>query len=90
MRPTEQTPFAVPDFTKLSGDELLAKLGGDSLAQSHLAWQAIGDRKLVELAPKLKAQLLDTRKTAAQRIGALWALEALRVVDRASLEPLFT
>ena len=37
-------PFEVPDFTKLSGDELIAKLGGDSLTQSHLAWQAIGDR----------------------------------------------
>src|SRR5688572_3252655 len=38
----EQTPFPVPDFTKLSGDELLAKLGGPSLAQSHLGWQAFG------------------------------------------------
>jgi putative membrane-bound dehydrogenase-like protein len=37
----EQKPFPVPDFAKLSGDELVAKLGGDSLAQTHLAWQAI-------------------------------------------------
>lgn len=88
VRHAEQKPFAVPDFTKLTGDELLAKLGGDSLAQSHLAWQAIGDRRLEELAPKLKAQLANASKSAGQRIAALWALEALRAVDRPTLEPL--
>ena len=46
--------FAVPDFTKATGEELLAKLGGDSLAQSHLAWQAIIDRDMKELGPKLR------------------------------------
>ncbi len=53
VRPTEGKLFDVPDFTKLSGDELIAKLGGASLTQSHLAWQAIGDRGMKELAPKL-------------------------------------
>jgi putative membrane-bound dehydrogenase-like protein len=48
-------PLPVPDFTKLSGEELIAKLGGPSLTQSHLAWQAIGDREMKELAPKLRA-----------------------------------
>ncbi|HEV7402277.1 MAG TPA: PVC-type heme-binding CxxCH protein [Chthoniobacteraceae bacterium] len=47
-------PLPVPDFTKLSGEELIAKLGGPSLTQSHLAWQAIGDREMKELAPKLR------------------------------------
>ncbi|HXG49390.1 MAG TPA: PVC-type heme-binding CxxCH protein, partial [Methylomirabilota bacterium] len=44
-------PFDVPDFTKLSGDALLAKLGGASLQQSHMAWQAITDRQMKELTP---------------------------------------
>src|SRR5438094_6816812 len=52
-------PFDVPDFTKLSGDELIAKLGGESLAQSHLAWQAIGDREMKECAPSLKQEILN-------------------------------
>ena len=47
--------FDVPDFTKLTGDELIAKLGGASLAQSHLAWQALADRK--RLAPGTVALL---------------------------------
>ena len=47
------------DFTKLAGPQLLAKLGGDSRTQSHLAWQAIIDRKDESLAPQLRA-LIDT------------------------------
>jgi len=48
VKATGQKPFVMADFTKASGDELIAKLGGPSLTQSHLAWQAIGDRGLVE------------------------------------------
>ncbi len=88
VRHKEQTPFPVPDFTKLSGEELLAKLGGDSLRQSHLAWQAITDRKLVKLSPKLKAIVLDGTQSAARRIGALWALEGLGEIDNKSIQPL--
>src|SRR6266700_3226986 len=50
-----QTPFTVPDFTRLSGEELLAKLGGESLAQHHLAWQAMTDRQVRERIPELRA-----------------------------------
>jgi putative membrane-bound dehydrogenase-like protein len=77
-------PFDVPDFTKLSGDELSAKLGGDSLAQSHLAWQAIGDRGMKELAPRLREILAETggasTPLANRRIAALWALRGLEDV----------
>ena len=66
----------MPDFTKLSGDELIAKLGGDSLAQSHLAWQAIGgsrddenSRRSCEAAMPRERQA----KSDARRIQALWA-----------------
>jgi putative membrane-bound dehydrogenase-like protein len=82
----DQKPFPVPDFAKLSGDELIAKLGGESLTQSHLAWQAITDRRLVLLAPKLKAIASDFNRSAAKRIGALWALEGLRQVDMVEIK----
>ncbi|PYI88046.1 MAG: hypothetical protein DME26_04295 [Verrucomicrobia bacterium] len=80
----------MPDFTKLSGDELLAKLGGESTPQSHLAWQAITDRRMKELAPKLLNLVSDKSQPAAKRIGALWALEGLRQVDATTLNPLLS
>lgn len=84
VRPADFQPLDVPDFTKLSGDELLAKLGGENTTQSHLAWQAIGDRGLKELAPKLKGIVSDQTQTAARRIAALWALEGLDEKERFS------
>lgn len=83
-----QKPFPVPDFTKLGGAELLARLGGDSLAQSHLAWQAISDRQLTDLAPTLGAILADQTQALPRRIAALWALEGLGKADAATLRPL--
>ena len=81
VRPSDFKPLDVPDFTKASGEELVAKLGGENTTQSHLAWQAIGDRGLKELAPKLKQIVSDKSTTAARRIAALWALESLRAAD---------
>jgi len=83
-----QTPLAVPDFTKLSGDELLGKLGGPNTPQSHLAWQAIADRSLRELGPRLQSITADKSQSAGRRVAALWALEGLHEVDVATLEPL--
>ena len=77
VHPSDFKPFEVPDFTKLTGDELIAKLGGENTTQSHLAWQAIGDRQRKELAPKLKNVIPDKSQSAAKRIAALWALESL-------------
>ncbi len=81
VRPTDFQPLDVPDFTKASGEELIAKLGGENTTQSHLAWQAIGDRGMRELAPKLKTIIGDKSATAAKRIAALWALESLNRVS---------
>ena len=81
-------PLNVPDFTKLSGDELIARLGGENTTQSHLAWQAIGDRQMKELAPKLKGIIDDNAQTPAKRIAALWALEGLKSADALTLRPL--
>ncbi len=82
VRPTDFKPLDVPDFTKASGEELIAKLGGENTTQSHLAWQAIGDRGMKELAPKLKTIISDKAQTAAKRIAALWALESLDENER--------
>ncbi len=81
-----QRPFPVPDFLKLSGDELIAKLGGDSLAQTHMAWQAVTDRQLTNLAPKLKAIAADGSQTAPRRIASLWAFEGLGEADITIIE----
>ena len=71
----EAKPFEVPDFTKLSEDQLLAKLSDKSLYQTHLAWQTISDRQATALAAPL-------RKLAGNgNIAALWALEGLNEVD---------
>ncbi|HEY6228686.1 MAG TPA: PVC-type heme-binding CxxCH protein, partial [Verrucomicrobiae bacterium] len=68
-------PFDVPNFTKLSGEQLLAKLSDKSLYQTHLAWQAIVDRDLTTLVTPL-------RKSAGNgNIPALWALEGLHAID---------
>ncbi|MFN7141112.1 MAG: PVC-type heme-binding CxxCH protein, partial [Limisphaerales bacterium] len=84
----EQKLFPKEDFTTLPGDKLLAKLGGESLTQHHLAWQAIADRQLKELAPALKAVVGERAHSADKRIGALWALEGLESVDAETLKPL--
>lgn len=40
-----QPGFPVPDFTRLSEGELVARLGDPSLTQSHLAWQTLADKE---------------------------------------------
>ncbi len=73
----EQKPFVMTDFTKATGDQLLAKLGGPSLAQSHLAWQAIVDRGMTELAEPLRRIIGQEDGSAARRIAAIWATQEL-------------
>ncbi|HTD68538.1 MAG TPA: PVC-type heme-binding CxxCH protein [Candidatus Limnocylindria bacterium] len=90
VKHNEQKPFDVPDFTKLRGDELIAKLGGASTPQSHLAWQAITDRQIKELTPKLNTVIADKSLSAGKRIAALWALEGLQAADASTVMPLFT
>jgi putative membrane-bound dehydrogenase-like protein len=83
-------PVTVPVFAKIPGNDLIAKLGGDSLAQHHLAWQAIVDRQLTNLAPQLEKIVSDNTQLTGKRIGALWALEGLRRIDAGILKPLFS
>lgn len=75
IKPTGAKPFDVPDFSKLTDAELIAKVGGFSLAQSHLAWQAIVDQKRPALLPRLEAMVGDKTASPAMRIQALWVIE---------------
>lgn len=68
-------PVEIPDFTKASGDELIAMLGAEPLAQSHLAWQAIADSKdYWDISDKLFAVVKDPKETSERRVQALWGL----------------
>ncbi len=88
VKATGQTPFAMTDFTKATGDELISKLGGQSLTQSHLAWQAIEDRGMKELAPKLAAVVSDQKASAAKRIQSAWVMEALKIANKETVASL--
>ena len=88
VKATTQTPFSVPNFTKLTGDPLLAKLGGDSRTQSHLAWQTLFDLNDSSVLPKLREIILNKTNSASRRIAALWATEGLGSIDSALLKPL--
>ncbi len=83
-----QQPFDVPDFTTLPGDALISKLGGPSLAQSHLAWQAIVDREMEELAPRLQEVASRKEMGPSRRIAAVWALDDLYLLDSTTGEKL--
>ena len=67
----------MPDMTKCAPEELVALLGSDNTKQSHLAWQAIVDRKLAELAPKLEKMVSAVEAKPSARMQALWAMEGL-------------
>ena len=72
VKATGQKPFPMQDFTKATGDELISKLGGPSLAQSHLAWQALADRNYDEvLVEKLRRIASDETADPARRIQAM-------------------
>ena len=90
VKHTDLKPMDVPDFMKLSGEQLIAKLGSPSVPvpQSHLAWQAITDRQMKELTPKLNKIIGEKKQSAARRIASLWALEGLHAIDVARLKPL--
>lgn len=82
VKPREMKPLAVPDFTKLSGEELLARLGGPNTPQSHLAWEAIMDRQMRELTPQLQGIVREASQPAGRRIASMWALEGLDEAQR--------
>ncbi len=86
IKPKGKAVMDVPDFTKISADELIAKLGGASVAQHHMAWQAIQDREMFKPDAQLVKAVVNGKNDSA-RIGALWALEGIGEVVFTSVTP---
>jgi putative membrane-bound dehydrogenase-like protein len=75
IKPKGFVPQAVPDYTKLSSSDLIARLGSKIAGDAHLAWQTLADRRPEEVATNaLSAIAGDASATAARRIQALWVL----------------
>ncbi len=76
IKPKGFVPQAVPDYTKLSSAELIARLGSKVTADAHLAWQTLADRRDTDEATTraLTAIAEDASAAPARRIQALWVL----------------
>ena len=75
IKPKGFVPQAVPDYTKLSSSDLIARLGAKVTADAHLAWQTLADRRPDEATTAaLSAIAGDASALAARRIQALWVL----------------
>ena len=75
IKPKGFVPQVVPDYTKLSSADLIARLGSKVVADAHLAWQTLADRRAEEAtSAALFALAGDASAPAARRIQALWVL----------------
>jgi len=75
IKPKGFVPQAVPDYTKLSSADLIARLGSKVVADAHLAWQTLADRRPDEATTAaLSAVAGDASASPARRIQALWVL----------------
>ena len=76
IKPKGFVPQAVPDYTKLTSADLVARLGSKVTADAHLAWQTLADRRDEGEATTraLTAITEDASAPAARRIQALWVL----------------
>ena len=75
IKPKGFVPQVVPDYTKLSSADLIARLGSKVAADAHLAWQTLADRRPEEATTiALSAIAGDASAPAARRIQALWVL----------------
>jgi putative membrane-bound dehydrogenase-like protein len=75
IKPKGFVPQVVPDYTKLSSADLIARLGSKVVADAHLAWQTLADRRAEEAtSAALFAIAGDASAPAARRIQALWVL----------------
>ena len=75
IKPKGFVPQAVPDYTKLSSSDLIARLGAKVTADAHLAWQTLADRRPEEATTASLAKIAEDASAApARRIQALWVL----------------
>ncbi len=75
IKPKGFVPQVVPDYTKLTSADLVARLGSKIVGDAHLAWQTLADRRPEEATTAaLSALAGDASAAAARRIQALWVL----------------
>ena len=75
IKPKGFVAQTVPDYTKLSSADLVARLGSRIAADAHLAWQTLGDRAPdAAITGALAAIVRDESAAPARRIQALWVL----------------
>jgi putative membrane-bound dehydrogenase-like protein len=76
IKPKGFVPPVVPDYTKLSAADLIARLGSKVTADAHLAWQTLADRRNNDEATTRALTTIagDASAPAARRIQALWVL----------------
>ncbi|MFM7606476.1 MAG: PVC-type heme-binding CxxCH protein, partial [Prosthecobacter sp.] len=70
---TKAAKTEVADFTKMSTEELVARLGTEPVAQAHLAWQTLADRDELPLA-ELMQNLKDVHSNPARLIQSSWII----------------
>jgi putative membrane-bound dehydrogenase-like protein len=75
IKPKGYVAPAIPDYTKLSSADLIARLGGRIVGDAHLSWQTLADRAPeAATTAALRALAQDDAAPAARRIQALWVL----------------
>ncbi|MBL9145688.1 MAG: DUF1080 domain-containing protein [Verrucomicrobiaceae bacterium] len=67
-----RAPMTIPDFTKLSTEELIALLGTKPTARAHLAWQTLADRGDIEGSERLWKLVNDGNQSVSKRVQAHW------------------
>ena len=75
IKPKGYVAPAIPDYSKLSSADLIARLGARIAGDAHLAWQTLADRAPeAATTAALRALAQDEAAEDARRIQALWAL----------------
>ncbi len=63
----------IPDFTKLTAEELIALLGTEPTALAHLAWQTLEDRR-IGLNDEIQILIEESKTPPATRLQLIWLL----------------
>ena len=75
IKPKGYVAPAIPDYTKLTSADLIARLGARIVGDAHLAWQTLADRAPeAATTAALRALAQDEAADGARRIQALWVL----------------
>jgi putative membrane-bound dehydrogenase-like protein len=82
VKPKGHQPVASEDLTKLTGAELLDRLGAPNTRVARMVWEEIGDRAEPDMVPLLGEIASDESQPLPKRLGALWAVREMRALNR--------